>query len=172
MGRREKIIPTEPPAPRAPVVVAHLQESRRRLAALEAQNPETAFAAAVGKPGGAESLAALRDEITTAKFAIENYPKAREHAELLDEQAIVAWKAAVQTLSPEDLVEGITKDQCCRRCAAGAGCVITGADAGAGPCAHPVLVGSLELHRYRGNPQICAVFDAACAKLNLKGRHA
>jgi hypothetical protein len=172
MGRHEKIIPTELPARRVPTVIAHLQISKRALVALEGEVPALLLAVAEERAGAKEGLAALREEIAAAKFEIENHAKARELAERLDEEAIVSWKAAVQTLSPEELVEGITKDQCCRRCAAGAGCVITGADPLAGPCAHPALVGSLELHRYRDNPQICAVYAAAAAKLNLKGRPA
>jgi hypothetical protein len=172
MGRHEKIIPTEPPAPRAPTVLKHLQTSKRALVALEGEVPALLLAVAEERPGAKEGLAALREEIAAAEFEIEHNAKARELAERLDEQAIAAFKAAVQTLSLEEIVEGISKDQCPRRCAARVGCVITGADPLAGPCAHPVLVGSLELHRYRDNPQICAVYAAAAAKLNLKGRPA
>jgi hypothetical protein len=172
MGRHEKIIPTELPARRVPAVIAHLQTSKRALVALEGKVPALLLAVAEERPGAKEGLAALREEIAAAEFEIEHHAKARQLAERLDEQAIVAWKAAVQTLSPEALVEGITKDQCCRRCAAGAGCVITGADPLAGPCAHPALVGALELHRYVDNPKIQAVYAAACAKLGLRKLHA
>jgi hypothetical protein len=168
MGRHEKIIPTELPARRAPAVLKHLQISKRELVALEGQIPALLLAVAEARPGAKEGLAALREEIATAEFEIENHAKARELAERLDEQAIVAWKAAVQTLSLEDIVEGITKDQCCRRCAAGAGCVISGADPLAGPCCHPVLVGRLELTRYQENPKVAAVYAAACALLGIR----
>ena len=167
MGKMEKIVLAEPPAARAPVVLEHLHVTKRALAALEAQIPETAFAAAVGKPGGAENLAALRAEIATAKFSIENYPKVRELAERQDEQAVVQWKAEVQKLPPEQIIEGISRDACCRRCISGTVCAISGSDPLAGPCQHPLIGGALELSRYRDNEKIQQVYDAACRKLGL-----
>src|SRR5258705_11533166 len=110
MGRHEQTIPTEPPAPRAPAVLEHLQACKRLLATLEGKIPELAFAAAVGKPGGAENLATLREEIAAAKFCIESYPKARAYAELRDEQAVVDWRAAGQTMDPAEIVCGIGRE--------------------------------------------------------------
>jgi hypothetical protein len=170
MGKMEKIVLAEPPAPQVRVVLEHLHVTKRALAALEAQISETAFAAAVGKPCGAENLAALREKIATAKFAIENYPQVRAHAERQDEQAVVQWKAEVQKLPPEQIIAGITKDSCCRRCTDRTGCALTGIDPLSHPCAHPVLVGALELTRYRDNEKIQRIYDAACRKLGLMRR--
>jgi hypothetical protein len=170
MSKYEQIIPTEPPALRAPAVARRLAIAQRELVDLKLQIGERVVAVAEGKPGAKESLAVLHQKITATSFEIESSAGARELAERLDEEAMVAWKAAVQTLDPEEIIVGITKDECCRRCGAGFGCVITGADALSWPCAHPLLVGSLELHRYKDNPKIRAVYGAACAKLGVRGR--
>src|ERR1700739_3449284 len=165
MGRPEKIVAAEPPAARAPAVISRLRAVQRELADLKLQIPERVLASAEGKPGARESLAELHQQISAAEFEIAGNGAARQLAERLDEEAGVAWKAAVQTLEPDEIVAGITKDQCCRRCLIGAGCVITGSDPLAGPCAHPVLVGALEKDRYRTNPKIQAVYAAARSAL-------
>ena len=173
MGKMEKIVLAEPPAPQVRVVLEHLHVTKRALAALEAQISETAFAAAVGKPCGAENLAALREKIATAKFAIENYPQVRALAERQDEQAVVQWKAEVQKLPPEQIIEGISRDACCRRCISGTVCAISGSDPLAGPCQHPLIGGALELSRYKDSAKVQAIYDAICRKLGLmKGLHA
>jgi hypothetical protein len=160
-------IPDKPPALQATVVVKHLEACKRALAALEAQIPEQAFAAAVGKPGGAENLAALHQKIGSVKFEIECHPKARALAERSDEQAIVDWRAAIQTMDPADIVAGIGREVCPRLCGAGGGCAISGADSLSGPCCHPNKEG-LMLTRYRENAQIMRVWSAACAALKIR----
>jgi hypothetical protein len=172
MGKHEQIISTEPPAPRRAAVIAHLRISRQALVDLERGIPSLLLAVAEERPGAKEGLAALREKIAAAEFEIAHSAGARLLAEQLDREAMVAWKAAVQTLPPEEIVAGITKEACCRRCIAGTGCAITGADPFAGPCAHPVLVGALELTRYKNDPKSQAVYAAACAKLGLRRLHA
>jgi hypothetical protein len=172
MGKHEKIIvPDKPPAPRAPAVIAHLQSCKRELAALQREIPGHLLAVAEERPGAKEDLAALREKIAAAEFEIQHHAGARLMAERLDEEAMVAWKADVQALPADQIVEGITREACCRRCIPG-NCVITGSDQLSGPCAHPVLVGALELTRYKNNPKIQTVFAAACAKLGLMRLHA
>jgi hypothetical protein len=167
MSKHERI-PDKPPAPRAAAVTEHLQASRRTLAALEAQVPEMALAAALGEPGGAENLTALHQKIGAVKFEIECYPRARARAERSDEQAVVDWRAQVQTLPPEQIVDGIGREVCPRLCGAGGGCVIAGSDPLAGGlCCHPNKEG-LVLSRYNENPQIVRVFAAACAALKIR----
>jgi hypothetical protein len=168
MGRPEKILAFEPPAARVPAVISRLRAVQRELSDLKLQIPERALASAEGKPGARESLAELCQKISAAEFEIGCNSAARDQAERLDEAAIVAWKVDVQKLEPEQIVDGITKDQCCRRCLVG-GCAITGADPLAGPCAHPARVGQLELQRYRENPKILAIYEAARSKLGLGG---
>jgi hypothetical protein len=167
MGKHEKIITAERPTLRAPAVISRLRIAERELADLKLQTAEHVLSVAEGKPGAAEGLAALLQKITALAFEIEASPQARELAQRLDQEALTAWRAAIQTLPPEEIISGITRDSCCRRCSAAGACVITGADPFAGPCAHPTLVGSLEKQTYLDNPKIQAVFAAACAKLGL-----
>jgi hypothetical protein len=170
MGRHEKIILEQPPSLRAPAVARRLAIAQRELSDLKLLIGERGLAVAEGKPGAKEAFAALHQKITATAFEIEHFSKARELAARLDDEAIVAWKAAVQMLEPEEIVAGITKDQCCSRCIGGSGCVITGSDRLAGPCAHPLREG-LALTRYHENPKIVAVFAAACAKLGVTSRN-
>jgi hypothetical protein len=171
MKKLEKPVAVEPPAPRAPLVLSCLRSVRGELADLKMQIAERALACAEGKPGARQSLADLRRRISDAEFLIAGSGPARELAARLDEAATVAWKSTVQTLEPDEIVAGVTRDSCCHRCLIGAGCVITGSDHLAGPCAHPVLVGALEKDRYWDNPKIMAVYAAACAVLGI-GRRA
>ncbi len=168
MGMHEKIIPANPPAPRAVAVVEHLQACKRALVTFEQEIPARLLDVAEKRPGAEQALATLREKIAAVEFAIKHHAKTRSHTEQLDEMATVEFKRAVQRLPVEDILEGLSRDQCPRCCIAGTGCAITGADPLAGPCAHPVLVGALELDRYRENPQIMRVYSAACAKLGLR----
>lgn len=172
MVKPELIVASDPPASRAPVVIARLRAVQRELADLKLQIPERVLACAEGKPGARESLVELHRQMSIAAFEIESHAAARELAVRLDQEATVAWKAAVQILPPEEIIAGITKEVCCKRCIPGIACAITGSDALAGPCAHPVLVGALELTRYVDNPKIQAIYAAACRKLGLMRLHA
>jgi hypothetical protein len=165
MGKFEKIVPDQPPALRAPAVARRLAIARRELVELKLLIGERGLAVAEGKPGAKEAFAALHQKITATAFEIEQFSMARELAARLDDEALIAWKAAVQKLEPGDIVAGISKDECCRRCIGG--CAITGSDRLAGPCAHPLREG-LALTRYHESPKIVAVFAAACAKLGVK----
>jgi hypothetical protein len=166
MGMRENT--TEPPAPRAPAVVARLKVAQRELADLKLQIPEHALAVAEGKLGAKESLSSLHQKITAVTFEIEHGSKAaRELAARLDEQAIVDWRAQVQMLPVAQIVDGIGREVCPRLCGAGAGCVISGSDVLSGPCCHPLKEG-LMLSRYRENAQIMRVWAACCAALKIR----
>jgi hypothetical protein len=173
MGRHETIIPLDPPAARAPAVIARLRIAERELSDLKLQVPERVLAVAEGGPGAKEALAALHQKITATAFEIECSGPARELAARLDQNALVAYRAAIQTLPVEQIIEGISKEGCCRRCSGAGRCVITGADPlEGGACAHPILTGALELNSHRDNPQIQRVYTAACAKLGLRKLHA
>jgi hypothetical protein len=174
MGRHETIIPTEPP--RAPAVLKHLEICKRTLAALEREVPGLLLAVAEGVPGSKEGLTALREKIAAVEFEIAHCAAARMHAETLDREALVSYRAAIQTLSPEEIIDGITKESCCRRCPEAGRCVISAADIMAGACCHPVKERHLfpldatgkRIFRHRDNPQASRVFDAACDKLNVR----
>jgi hypothetical protein len=169
MGKHERIIPDKPPAPRAPKVLERLQISKRTLGELEGEIPRLLLAALEGRPGSGDELAALRESIAAVQFEIENNGRARDLAAHLDQEAIAAWRQAIQTLPPEQLVDGVTRDGCCRRCGP-AGCVIVGSDPMARECAHPVISREGLKARYHGNPKIVAVFEAAAAKLGIGSR--
>ena len=169
MGRYEQIVPIEPPAARAPAVLARLRSAERELADLKLQIPEHALAVAENEPGAKEALAALHQKIILTTFEIESNAQAGYLAARLYQEELVAYRAAIQTLPPEQIVDGITKDSCCRRCPAAGRCVIVGSDIlSGGSCAHPVLVGALELNSHRTNPRIVAVYTAAAEKLGVR----
>jgi hypothetical protein len=168
----ENIVPIDPPALRVMAVIKHLQESKQALVALQLEVPSLLLAVAEESPGAKEDLATLREKIVQVEFWIAHSAGARQLAERHDATALVAWKAEIQKLPLEQIIDGISKESCCRRCRSGAGCVITGSDILAGPCAHPALVGTLELQRYVDNPRIQEIYSAACAKLGLRSRAA
>jgi hypothetical protein len=166
MGRHETMVPFAPPAIRAPTVIRYLQVNQRTLVEIEARVPALLLAVAEKQPGALVELAATREEIAQIQFEIEHGAKARELAAGLDQAAFQDWKKAVQTLPPEQIVEGISKEGCCRRCVEGSVCAITGADIYAGgACAHPIKAGALAAISSRDNPKVVAVFAAACSKL-------
>ena len=210
MGKHETIVPIEPPAQRAPAVIAHLQTCRRALAAAEQEIPGLLLAVAEARPRADRNLAALREKIAAAQFVIEHHAKARERArytgivrisvalgallallmfyvmltsnltglnyavskareraEQIDREAAVAFKADVQKMPPDQILAGITKDACPRRCIAG-GCAITGSDEFAGTCQHPLIGGALDQLRYRASPHIMRLYGIACEKIGLK----
>jgi hypothetical protein len=161
-GRQETIVPTEPPAPRAPAVIARLRIAERELADLKLQIDERLLAVAEGKLGAKESWAALCQKITVLTLEIESSPKARVLAARLDQEALADYRADIQKLSPEEIIAGISKEQCCRRCTGAGRCVISD-----GSCGHPLLQSGSNA-RYSENSQVRAVYAAACEKLNVR----
>src|ERR1700684_1762476 len=157
-------VPTEPPASRVPAVLRRQKIVEDELFDLKLEIDELALACVEGKPDGRKNLAALHEKIRVAEFELESLPLARDLAAQLDKQAIAAWRAEVQTLSPNEIIAGITKDDCCDRCSHG--CVILGSDETADQqdCAHP-RHGNLD-SRYADDPHVQTLFSAACAKIN------
>jgi hypothetical protein len=166
MGKYEQIIASEPPAPRAPAVIALRGALERELADLKLRVAETALAAYEQK-NGRERLAELDAKIRACTLQIESAPAAHQLAAQLDEQAMAQWRAAVQTLEPAEIVAGIGREVCPRLCGAGGGCCIVGSDSLAGSlCCHPAKEG-LVLARYHENSQIVRVYAAAVAALKM-----
>lgn len=163
----EKTVPLEPPASRVPAVVSRAQAVERELTALKLQAAERALACAEGKPGARSLLAELRDKIAVAEFELARNGAAQDLAMQLDQTALDAWRADIQTLSPEEIIAGISRDECCRRCRPG-DCVIAGADAVPSECIHPVMAGPLHFLRHKANPKILAVYAAARAKVGAR----
>jgi hypothetical protein len=160
MGKHEKIVPTEPPAPRAPAVLEQRPTLERELADLKSQIAETALAA-YERSDGRENLAALAMKIRACEFQIECKASAHDLAIRLDRESVAAWMATVQA-DPKKAVEGITKDSCCRRCSADHGCVISGG----GACTHPIKVGHIN-PGLQANAGVRDVYKAAAQKLGV-----
>jgi hypothetical protein len=159
-------VPTEPPPSRVPAVLQRREVIERELIELKLQIDERVLACVEGKPDGRRNLAELCESIRVAEFELDSLPLARKLAARLDNVAILAWQAEVQTMSPSEIIAGITKDDCCDRC--NDGCVILGGDPSAhrNECAHPVRMGPLSA-RYADNPQVQSVFAAACSELHI-----
>ena len=127
--------------------------------------------------------AALYLKIRSAEFEIECNHAAAELASQEDAAAEIAWRAAIQTMDPEDIIAGIGRDSCCGRCTPGSpgGCVITAsAPYAGGACGHPIREKHLfhlndqgrRLFRYRDNPQASIIFDTACKRLGVSKEYA
>jgi len=168
----------KPPAPTAKVVRAHRQTLELLLAALKQSAAELALASAKGKAGAKDALGALYLRIRATEFEIECNHAAAELASEQDAAAEIAYRAAIQTLDPEEIIAGIRTDSCCSRCTPGSpgGCVITAsAPYAGGTCGHPIREKHLfhlndqgrRLFRYRDNPQASRIFDAACKRLGV-----
>ena len=154
----------DPPASRVPAAVARKSLIQRELDALNLQRAACVLARAENAPGAAEDLDRLRGKIAAAEFELAGSDLAIDLARHLDGVGLVAWKAEIQNLPPEQIIEGIAIDGCALRCRPGA-CVIAGSDAMPSECLHPVRTGALNLLRHQANPRILAVYAAACEKI-------
>jgi hypothetical protein len=178
MGKHEAIVPDTPPAATKPVVMAHRRTLELERDVLRAGAIEFAVASAMGDVDARNTLAALPAKLAALQFEIDLNHQAQELAHAEDAAAETAWRASIQTMDPAEIVEGISKELCCRRCTPGinGGCVITASAPYAGStCGHPVKERHL-FHRdekgqwnfpYRSSPQASRVFDAACEKLGV-----
>jgi hypothetical protein len=178
MGRHEAI-PLDLPAPTARAVRAYRQTLETSLDALKASAAAIALQSARGVPGAQEALAALYLKIRATEFEIECNHAALELAGQEDAAAEIAWRAAIQTMQPAEIIAGIGKEVCCRRCTPGiaGGCVITASMPHAGArCWHPVKErdqfyrddSGQRIFPYRGAPAVAKLFDAVCEKLNVR----
>jgi hypothetical protein len=183
MGKLEKPVAVDPPAPTAKAVRAHRRMLELSLDALKARAAQLALASARGEPGAQAALSALHGKIQATEFEIGCNPAAFELASKEDADAEATWRAALQTIEPAMIVEGISKEQCCRRCTPGipGGCVITAAAPHAGgTCGHPIRERDMfsrdqngrRQFPYRHSARASAVFDAACEKLKVRGEYA
>jgi hypothetical protein len=173
------IVPIKPPAPTAKTVRAHRKTLELSLKALQASAAELALASARGKAGAKDALGALYLKLRSTEFEIECNHAAAELATQEDAAAEVAWRTAIQTLAPEEIIAGLGIDACCGRCTPGinGGCVITAsAPYAGGTCGHPIRERhlfhindrGLRQFRYSDNPQAARIFDAACERLGVR----
>jgi hypothetical protein len=167
-----------PPTPTVNAVRAHRRTLELSLDALKAGVGELALASARGNPGAQEALAALCGRLRAIEFEIECNHQARELATQQDAAAEVKWRAAIQTLDPDEIIDGLGRDCCPRRCTPGiaGGCVLSAAAPHAGAhCAHPVKERHLysrddsgrRIFPHRDTPA-ARVFDAACERLKVR----
>jgi hypothetical protein len=163
----EKTVAMDPPASRVPAVRARALRLERELIVLRSSRAASALAVAEGVQGAAAGLAELHRKITLAEFELANNGLAQDFAVQLDQAALVVWRAEVQTLPPEEIITGITREACCRRCLPG-NCVMAGAGATPSDCIHPVLTGELHFNAHKANPKIVAVYRAAVAKVGRR----
>jgi hypothetical protein len=180
MGRLEKIVPDTPPAPTAKAVLAHRKKLDIERDALCAGGADLALKSAQGDTDAQAELRAIPAKQVGLQFEIDQNRAAYALAAKQDSDAESAWRAALQTMEPEDLIAGIGKEMCPALCQPWSFCVITAGDRHAGgQCGHPVK----ELHavfgrnaagdrefRYAHNPQAARVFEAARAKLKVPTR--
>jgi hypothetical protein len=168
--------PRTAPAPTATSIRAYGKTLALALDAMKLGAAEAALASARGKPGAKDALANLCWRIKATEFEIELNDQAVALAMAEDAAAEAAWRAAIQEMDPEEIIEGIGKDVCCGRCTVGVFCVITAAAAHAGPvCGHPVKSRHLfqidqagrVLFPYRDTPRAREIYAAACRKLRV-----
>jgi hypothetical protein len=153
-----------PPASRVPAAIARKSLVQRELAALKIGRAACVLACAENAPGADGELDLLRAQLAAAEFELSGSDLAIDLARHLDDVGLAAWKAAVQDLPPEQIIEGIAIDGCALRCRPGA-CVIAGSDAMPSECLHPVRTGPLNSIRHQANPKILAVYAAAVEEI-------
>jgi hypothetical protein len=179
MGKSETIVADKPPAPTMPAVRAHRKMLETERDTLKASAAALAFASAKGDTAAREALRAIPGRLAALQFEIDLNHDAAELAHKQDADAEVAWRASLQAMDPEDLIEGINKDECCHLCRPNTpgGCVITSGYPYAGSqCGHPVREKQTIFGRdqngvrqflYQHNPQALKVFTAARKRLGV-----
>lgn len=180
MKLEQPAIPNTPPVGTAKAVLAHRRKLEAERDSLRAGAAELALRSALGDAEAQAALATIPAKQAALQFEIDLNRDAHELATQRDSAAERDWRAALQSLDPDELIAGIGKDSCCHRCMPGVSCVITaGFPFAAGQCGHPVR----ELHvvfgrdeagnrrfLYAHNPQAARVFEAARRKLNVATR--
>lgn len=176
MGRHE--IALDPPAPTAKAVLAHRKKLETDRDSLRTGAAKLALAAALGDLDARAALAAMPGELAALQFEIDLNHEAHDLAVKQDSDAEVAWRAALDSMNPEDLIAGINRDECSHRCQPGSFCVITAGYPYAGAqCGHPIRERDLIFSRdangvrqflYRRSPRALAVFNAALERLRVR----
>jgi hypothetical protein len=156
-----KTVPIRPEL-RAPMVLAHLQESKAALADLELKIAERTLAAIEEMPGGKAKLAALQEQIRAVTFEIDGNAKAHELALRLDKEAASAWRTAILALPFEQLLQGLDQNSCPALCSPDL-CVISGL---ADRCLNP-RDGNLP-PGMSGNTRLRQIHHAAAEKLRIE----
>jgi hypothetical protein len=170
-------VPLKPPPPSRPAVIARRRAVELDRDALRAGAIELALASAVGDLDARNTLASLPAKLAALQFELDLNHQAQELAHAEDAAAEIAWRASIQTMDPEDIIEGINQISCCGRCTSGVSCVITAsAPYAGGDCSHPIRSRDLfhlddhgrRLFRYSDIPHAALIFAAACRRLRVE----
>jgi hypothetical protein len=169
----------QPPAPTVERARSHKRKLEDTLSGLRAGAPAAVLAVAMNEPGAAENLAVLRAKVAEVEFEIQHAVAATDLAAARDSEAERAWKTSLQDMPADELVKGITKENCCNNCRPGTfgGCVLGGGFVGAGAtCWHPEQQKELfyrdentgrRKFTFRHHGRASEVFDAACRKIGV-----
>jgi hypothetical protein len=181
----EKPVPLAPPIGTAKAVRAYKKTLELERDGLRTGAAELARLAALGDAEAKVALAAIPARHAALTLEIDLNGEACELQHKLDADAEAAWRASLQSMDPEDLIAGINKDECCRRCQPGisGGCVLSGAAPYAGStCFHPTRFGTFhqfniddsgrKVFPFRNHPRAAKVFNAALDKLKVRGKFA
>jgi hypothetical protein len=174
---RPDIVPLDPPVPTAKAVRAHRKKLEAERDGLRTGAAELARASALGDADAQAALAAIPNKFAALQLEIDMNHEAYELAHKHDSDAETAWRASLQSMDPENLIEGISGDGCCRLCKLSGTCVITaGYPYAGGQCGHPIREKHTIFNRdetgtrrflYEHNPQAARVFEAARARLKV-----
>lgn len=178
MGRHEQVdVAAGPPPPIAKSVLAHRKKLETERDGLRAGAALLALKSSQGDTSARAELAAIPPRFAALTLEIDLNHEAHQLACEQDSASEAAWRAGLQSLSPEELIEGIGKDSCCGLCRPGAFCVITAGYPFAGAqCGHPVKEKILVFGKdatgtrrfiYEHNPRALAVFTAARKRLKI-----
>jgi hypothetical protein len=174
----EKIVAVQPPQPTAPAVRAHKRALMRALEALQASAPELALESAKGQFGASDALINLGSKITAIEYELSLHDQVLALGMAEDAAADASYRSSIQTMDPNEIISGTTRDSCCAKCSPGApgGCVISAPAARSGGiCVHPVTQKHLwsrdetgrVAYPYEDCPRSYELYLAACRKLKV-----
>ena len=176
-------IPLTPPAGIARSVLDHKQKLFAERDNLRAGAAELALKSSQGDTKAQAELAAIPARYAALTLEIDLNAEVYELASKIDADAEGAWRASIHSLAPAEAIEGLNRDECCRRCQPGVsgGCVLSGGAPFAGStCMHPTRLDPFHQFRLddsgrkifplRDHPRAAEVFDAACDALKVRGK--
>jgi hypothetical protein len=165
-----------PPPATSMAVRAYGKTLALKIDALKLGAAQLVLDEARGKTGAFEALTDLYLKLKILEFALELNGQAVALAMAEDQSAAEAWRKAIQTLDPDEIVRGISKSGCCNLCSPGSYCVISGSVSHAADvCSHPILSQHLQFldetgrrhFRYADHPRAAEIFAVAARKLKV-----
>jgi hypothetical protein len=170
--------PAAPPAPIAKSVLAHRKKLEAERDGLRTGAALLALKSSQGDTAAKAELVAIPGRYAALTFEIDLNHEAHQLATEQDSAAETAWRAGLQAMDPDDLIEGIGKDSCCTLCSRGTpgGCVFSAGDSYRADCMHPVkeLAGfhcddtGRKIFPGLDNPIARRIFEAASKRMKLR----